>query len=68
MAKSKCIFENIRREIGARNVAQKELAALIGISEKSMSQKLMGAVEFKLSEMRTLAAFFGKSLDYLFGE
>ena len=53
----------IRKESGIR---QHELAKLLGISEKSYSFKELGKVEFKASEMFTLARYFNRTIEEIF--
>ena len=53
----------IRKESGVR---QHELAKLLGITEKSYSFKELGKVEFKASEMFTLAKYFNKTIEDIF--
>ena len=68
MAKTNCIFENVRREMGGMNMSQKDLATAIGISEKSIGLKLSGRREFTRKELFAIADVFGKSVDYLFAK
>ena len=61
-------FENIYRELAGSHMTQKELAKTMGISEKSLTNKLYGRTEFNLPEMlNAKRAFPGCTLDYLFG-
>ena len=61
------MFKNIYIEMAANNrMTQKQLAKLLGISEKSMTNKIYGRTEFTLSEIKKICSLFGKTLEYLF--
>ncbi len=44
----------------------KEIAKLLGISEKQTSLKINGNIEFKCSEMFKIAEYFGTTIDQIF--
>lgn len=46
---------NIRAELGRRGLSQQEAADAIGIRQSSMSARIQGKVEFKVSELIDLA-------------
>ena len=61
------MFPNLLAEMAANGqITQKSLAQELGLTEKTMSAKLTGQTEFKLSEMIAIKHKFNKSLDYLF--
>lgn len=62
------MFPNIYREMAARDrMTIKQLAAHVGISATSMSNKLNGRTQFNLSEMSKIQALFRNyTLDELF--
>lgn len=61
------MFPNLLVELKQHKYSQKGLARYIGISERSMSKKMNGEVDFKLSEMRRIQTVFPDcTLDYLF--
>lgn len=47
-------------------IFQRELAEVIKVSEKTMSDKINGNIDFKLNEAQKIAQFFGKSVDEIF--
>ena len=62
------MFPNIYKEMATHNrMTLKQLAAYLGISAESMSNKLNGKTQFKLSEMSAIQQLFdGYTLDELF--
>lgn len=61
------MFPNLMAELNINHFSQKEMAAYIGISERSISKKMNGKVDFTLSEMRKIQSVFPNcTLDYLF--
>ena len=62
------MFPNIYREMAAHNrMTVKQLAEHVGITPESMSNKLSGRRQFKLSEMKKIQTIFGGyPLDDLF--
>lgn len=49
-------------------MSQKELASKLGISEKTLGEKLKGKTDFRIGEMRVIQSIFQKPLDYLFAD
>lgn len=49
-----------------RNLTNKEMAELLGITPLQYRKKEKGETQFKLNEMVKLSEFFGKSMDYIF--
>ncbi len=47
-------------------VLQKDLAKIIGVSEKTVNDKVNGNIDFKLSEALLIANYFGKSIEEIF--
>ncbi|CBH21680.1 conserved protein of unknown function [Acetoanaerobium sticklandii] len=45
---------------------QKDLAKIIGVSEKTVNDKVNGNIDFKLSEALSIANYFGKSIEEIF--
>ncbi len=60
------MYPNLDAEMARQKVLKKELARELGITEKTMSAKLSGDADFKISEMRYIKKRFCKTLDYLF--
>lgn len=61
------MFPNLNAEMARKGISSYQMAGLLGVSSKTMSNKLLGYNEFKLSEMRQIADMFpGTTLDYLF--
>lgn len=53
------IAEEVRALAGRRKVRQTELAVLLGIQQSQVSKRLNGRLPFTVSELVTLADFFG---------
>jgi len=49
-----------------KNLTNKEMAELLGISAIQYRKKERGDVQFKLNEMLKISEFFGKTLDDIF--
>lgn len=47
-------------------IFQKDLAKIIGVSEKTVNDKVNGNIDFKLSEALLIANYFGKSIEEIF--
>lgn len=60
------MYPNLMAEMARARIQQKELAAALGITEKTMSAKMRGEADFKLGEMRLIKKKLGKTMDYLF--
>lgn len=61
------MFNNLFREMAAKNrMTQRQLANILGISEKTMTNKIHGRTEFTLTEINTACSLFKKPAAYLF--
>lgn len=49
-----------------KNLTNKEMAELLGITALQYRKKEKGEVQFKLNEMLKISEFFGKTLDDIF--
>lgn len=49
-----------------KNLTNKEMAELIGITPVQYRKKERGDVQFKLNEMLKISEYFGKTMDYIF--
>ena len=49
-----------------KNLTNKEMAELLGITPLQYRKKEKGDVQFKLNEMLKISEFFGKTLDEIF--
>lgn len=47
-------------------IFQKDLARLLGVSEKTVNDKVNGNIDFKLSEAQLISGYFGKSIEEIF--
>ena len=61
-------FQRLRAEMKENKINQKRLAEKLGITEKTMGEKMKGNWEFHRDEMIIICKVFNKSMDYLFGE
>lgn len=64
------MYPNLEAEMARAKLTNADCASLIGISEKSYSNKRCGRSEFSLGEIKTLQQklFPTCSLEYLFSE
>lgn len=63
------MYPNLYAEMAANNrMSQKELASTLGISEKTLGEKLKGKTDFRIGEMRRIQEIFKKPLDFLFAD
>lgn len=63
------MFSNLNAEIARYNVKNADIAKLLGVSTKTVSNKLDGRTEFTLSEVKKIASIFPNvSISYLFDE
>lgn len=58
--------EKLILEMKRLHITSKELACIIGISEKQFGNKLNGKVDFKSSEMFIIADYLHKKIDDIF--
>lgn len=56
----------IKEAMGGAGHSQTDLANLLGINRMSVSRKLNGESEWKVSELEKLAEIYGKSKLYFF--
>ena len=60
---------HLKQALDARGITQKSCAELLGISEKTLYNKLSGNSEFTYSEVKRLRAFLPEyNIDYLLAE
>ena len=60
-------FENIRSLRVDRHLTQKEVAAVLGISQNTYSQYEIGVLNYPVDAIVKLADFYDVSTDYLLG-
>ncbi len=61
------MFSNLKAELARHNIKSKELATALGVSEKTVSNKLYGRSEFTLSEINAISILLPDcELSYLF--
>lgn len=59
----------LKRALDARGITQKSCAELLGITEKTLYNKMVGASEFTYNEVKRLRAFLPEyNIDYLLAE
>lgn len=63
------MFENLRNTLKAEGITQKEYGVLLGISEKTVTNKINGETEFTYPEFKKTMLLFKKyNADFLFAE
>lgn len=65
---SQAIARNVRAELARRRLTQEQVGAEIGLTQKAMSRRLTGEVEFSGSELQKLAEVLGTPVATLYGE
>ncbi len=60
-------FPNIRSLREDRDLRQRELAAVLNVSQNTYSQYENGVIELTAENLVRLADFYGVSVDYLLG-
>ncbi|MBR2888851.1 MAG: helix-turn-helix transcriptional regulator [Oscillospiraceae bacterium] len=60
-------FENIRNLRIDSGYTQKQIAALLGISQNTYSQYEVGVLNYPVDALIKLADFYNVSIDYLLG-
>lgn len=62
------MFPNLRAEMAREGITSKKLSIVIGVSPKTLSNKLYGRSEFTLAEMLKIKSklFPDMTLEYLF--
>lgn len=61
------IYENIRNLREDRDLRQKDLAAMLNVSQNTYSQYETGVIELTASTLIKLADFYDVSVDFLLG-
>ncbi len=59
------IYKNIRNLREDRDLRQKDLAAMLNVSQNTYSQYETGVIEMTASTLIKLADFYGVSVDFL---
>ena len=63
------MFKNLSDVLKAEGITQRDYGLLLGISEKSVTNKINGTTEFTYSEFRKTALLLKKyNTDFLFDE
>ncbi len=62
------MYQNILAEMARNNMTREEVANKLNLSVPALRRKLIGKVDFKISEIKKLLSLFGKELtfEYLF--
>ena len=62
-------MNRLESALDTRGISKKSCAELLGISEKTLYNKLAGVTEFTYGEVRRLRSFLPEyNIDYLLGE
>ena len=59
---------NVRAEMARQGRTQRDLAALLGVSQPTVSARLTGRKDFTVAELRRIAAWLGVPLRALIAE
>lgn len=60
------LFPNILAELARNGINQTQYGEYIGLSQSSVSDRLIGNVEFDLYEIKKTCELLNKPFDYLF--
>lgn len=61
------VIANIRAEMARQNKTQADLAELLGVTRQSVSRRMVGQVDFGISELTTIAEFLDVPIADLLG-
>lgn len=59
---------NTRAELARSGKTQEDIAEVLGITRQGVSQRLLGRVEFRVSELQKIADYLGIPVSALLGE
>lgn len=59
------IGANVRAELARRGIAQVEIAQVIGISQRQVSERILGRVGFEVKELLLIAKELGVPVEQL---
>ena len=64
------MYPNLNAEMSRYNITQKSICNILGINTSTLSDKMTGKKDFKLSECKKIKEAYFKNLciDYLFSE
>lgn len=63
------MYKNIEKAMEEKDMTRTHLAAILGVDIKSITNKMSGATEWKLSEVKKIRDLFPKySFEWLFKE
>ena len=62
------LIANIRAEMARNGKTQTDLAQLLGITRQSVSQRMLGRVDFRVSEVQAIATSLNVTVADLIGE
>ena len=65
---SEAVAEEVRAHMARKRISQKIAARALGISQSSMSRRLIGASPFTVDDLYVLARLFGINAADLIGE
>jgi len=60
------MYENLRQAMAVKKVTSKQISELLGIAEKTVSNKLHGKTEWSYAEVVKLKKFIFPDTDWLF--
>lgn len=64
--KKKPVYPNLVAELKRRGITNKEYGEYLKISPSGISQRLNGAIEFTIGEMKDTKKMLDMDMDYLF--
>jgi transcriptional regulator with XRE-family HTH domain len=62
------IADRVRGALATRRLTQEQAGDAVGLSQKAMSRRLTGEVEFSVTELQKLAELAGVPVSTLYGE
>lgn len=61
------VAANVRAELARSGKTQEDIARVLGLTRQSVSLRLLGQVEFRVSEIQLIADYLGVSISTLVG-
>lgn len=66
MEQNKVLYPELRAELARNDLSYEDLGKIIGISANSVSQRMNGDVEFRITEIFKTLNYFNKKFEEIF--
>lgn len=68
LTENKRVGREVRAWMGRADLRQIDIARVLGVAQKNVSQRLRGTIPFRVDELMALASYLGISLGQLLGD